>query len=212
MKAASLSYIHRFEPGSDPSRPIVLLLHGTGGDETDLLPLGREIAPGAALLSPRGNVLEADMPRFFSRFGEGRFDEDDVRRRANELADFVAQARRAYDIAAPFAIGYSNGANIAAAVLLSRPEALTGGILFRAMAPFAEPPRSDLSGVRVLMLSGLADTIVPRESAARLAAALAAGRARLDHEWLPVDHGLSPADLARAKAFFQMEASGSQER
>ena len=118
MMAPALAYIHRFEPGGDPSLPPVLLLHGTGGDETDLLPLGREIAPGAALLSPRGNVLEGDMPRFFKRFREGLFDEDDVRRRANELSHFVAEARRAYGLAQPLALGYSNGANIAAAVLL----------------------------------------------------------------------------------------------
>ena len=93
MMAPALAYIHRFEPGGDPSLPPVLLLHGTGGDETDLLPLGREIAPGAALLSPRGNVLEGDMPRFFKRFREGLFDEDDVRRRANELA--ISSPRRA---------------------------------------------------------------------------------------------------------------------
>ena len=95
MTAPALAYIHRFEPGADPSRPPVLLLHGTGGDETDMAPLGREVAPGAALLSPRGKVLEGDMPRFFRRFREGLFDEDDVRRRAGELANFVGEARRA---------------------------------------------------------------------------------------------------------------------
>src|SRR5882762_6739764 len=89
-----LAYIHRFEPGADPTLPPVLLLHGTGGDEADLVPLGHEIAPGAALLSPRGNVLEGDRPRFFRRFREGLFDEDDVRRRAGELANFVDEARR----------------------------------------------------------------------------------------------------------------------
>ena len=124
--APALAYIHRFEPGADPSRPPILLLHGTGGDETDLMPLGHEIAPGAALLSPRGNVLEGDMPRFFRRFREGLFDEDDVRRRAGELANFVAEARHAYGLAQPFALGYSNGANIAAAVLLLHPKTSGG--------------------------------------------------------------------------------------
>src|SRR5258708_27832491 len=99
--AQELAYIHRFEPGADPSLPPVLLLHGTGGDEADLLPLGREIAPGAALLSPRGNVLEGDRPRFFRRFREGLFDEDDVRRRAGELANFVDEPRRAYGLPPP---------------------------------------------------------------------------------------------------------------
>src|ERR1700691_5531436 len=96
--AQELAYIHRFEHGADPSLPPVLLLHATGGDENDLLPLGRESAPGAALLSPRGNVLQGNMPRFFRRFREGLFDEDDVRRRAGELASFVAEARRAYGL------------------------------------------------------------------------------------------------------------------
>ena len=143
--ALDLSYIHRFEPGADPTLPPVLLLHGTGGDEADLVPLGREVAPGAALLSPRGNVLEGNMPRFFRRFREGLFDEEDVRRRARELADFVAAARHAYGLAQPLALGYSNGANIAAALLLLHPKALAGAILLRAMAPLAESPKPDLS-------------------------------------------------------------------
>lgn len=205
--APKLPYIHRFEPGADPSLPPVLLLHGTGGGETDLLPLGREIAPGAALLSPRGNVLEGDRPRFFRRFREGLFDEDDVRRRAGELANFVAEARRAYGLARPLALGYSNGANIAAAVLLLRPEALAGAILLRAMAPLTEPPRSDLSSVPVLILSGLNDPIAPRSSAEKLAAALAASGARVERDDLPSGHGLTQADVTRAKAFYARVAA-----
>jgi phospholipase/carboxylesterase len=205
--APELAYIHRFEPGSDPRLPPVLLLHGTGGDEADLLPLGREIAPGAALLSPRGNVLEGDRPRFFRRFREGLFDEDDVRRRAGELADFVAEARRAYGLAQPMALGYSNGANIAAAVLLLHPKALAGAILLRAMAPLAEPPRPDLSGVPVLILSGLNDSIAPRSNAETLAAALAAAGARVERDDLPAGHGLTQADVTRAKVFYTREAA-----
>src|SRR3984893_10604592 len=188
--APELSYIHRFEPGADPTRPPVLLLHGTGGDESDLVPLGREIGPGAALLSPRGNVLEGNMPRFFRRFREGLFDEEDVRRRAGELAAFVAEARRAYGLAEPLALGYSNGANIAAAVLLLHPNTLAGGILLRAMAPLAELPKPDLSGVPVLILSGLNDPIAPRSSAETLAAALAAAGARVARDHPPPRQGL----------------------
>ncbi len=205
--AAELVYIHRFEPGADPSRPPLLLLHGTGGDETDLLPLGREIAPGAALLSPRGNVLEGDKPRFFRRFREGLFDEDDVRRRADELSHFVAEARRAYGLAQPFALGYSNGANIAAAVLLLHPKTLAGAILLRAMAPLAEPPRPDFSGVPVLMLSGVSDPIATRSTAEKLAAALAAAGARVERDDLPAGHGLTQADVTRATAFYAREAA-----
>jgi phospholipase/carboxylesterase len=205
--APSLAYIHRFEPGADPSLPPVLLLHGTGGDENDLLPLGREIAPGAALLSPRGNVLENGMPRFFRRFREGLFDEDDVRRRADELARFVAEARGAYGIGAPVALGYSNGANIAAAVLLLHPKTLAGAILMRATTPLAEPPRPDLSGVPVLILSGLNDPVIPRSGAETLKVALAVAGARVERVELQASHGLTQADIVRAKAFFAREAS-----
>jgi len=208
--APALAYIHRFEPGADPGRPPVLVLHGTGGDETDMLPLGREIAPGAALLSPRGNVLEGDMPRFFRRFREGLFDEDDVRRRAGELADFVTEARRAYGLAQPLALGYSNGANIAAAVLLLHPKALAGAILLRAMAPLAEPPRPDLSGTPVLILSGLDDPIAKPSTAKRLATALEAAGARVERAELPAGHGLTQADVRRAKAFYAREAAPPQ--
>jgi phospholipase/carboxylesterase len=205
--APELAYIHRFEPGADPTLPPILLLHGTGGDESDLLPLGREIAPGAALLSPRGNVLEGQAPRFFRRFREGLFDEDDVRRRAGELANFVAEARRVYGLAQPFALGYSNGANIAAAVLLLHPKTLAGAILLRAMAPLAEPPKPDLSGVPVLIISGLNDPIAPQSSAEKLAAALAAAGARVERDDLPAGHGLTQADVTRAKAFYAQEAA-----
>ena len=121
-----LSFIHRFEPATDSSRRPLLLLHGTGGDENDLLGLGRTISPGSALLSPRGKILENGMPRFFRRLAEGVFDEADVKLRANELADFVADARKAYGLEAPIAVGFSNGANIAAAMLMLRPDALSG--------------------------------------------------------------------------------------
>ena len=207
MMAPELTYLHRFEPGADPSLPPLLLLHGTGGDETDLIPLGREIAPGAPLLSPRGNVLEGDMPRFFRRFCEGLFDEDDVRRRAGELANFIAEARRAYGLAQPLALGYSNGANIAAAVLLLHPKTFAGAILLRAMAPLADLPTPDLSGVPVLILSGSNDPIAPRSSAEKLAAALAATGARVERDDLPAGHGLTQADLTRAKAFYAREAA-----
>ena len=195
----SLSFIHRFEPGADPTRPPVLLLHGTGGDEDDLLPLGRLVAPGSALLSPRGKALERGMPRFFRRLAEGVLDEDDVRFRAGELADFVAEARAAYRLAAPIAIGFSNGANVAAAMLLLRPATLSGAVLLRAMAPFREPPKVDLTGKPVLLLSGQSDSMIPAELAARLASTLADAGAVLERKVLPTGHQLSQADAALTK-------------
>ncbi|MDB5566896.1 MAG: Hydrolase [Tardiphaga sp.] len=198
-----LSFIHRFAPGNPREAAPLLLLHGTGGDESDLLPLGEAIAPGAALISPRGKVLEHGMPRFFRRLAEGVFDEDDVRRRANELADFVVEARKHYGLAAPIALGYSNGANIAAAMLLLRPEALAGAILLRAMVPLRDVPKVDLAGKPVLIVSGESDPIIPPSNSQRLATMLANAGADVRHRTLPVGHQLSQADLTVAKAWLE---------
>ncbi|MCP3374869.1 alpha/beta hydrolase [Bradyrhizobium cajani] len=198
------AFIHRYEPATNAGSPPLLLLHGTGGDENDLLGLGKMISPGSALLSPRGRVLEHGMPRFFRRLAEGVFDEEDVRRRAHELGDFVADARRRYGIAAPVAVGFSNGANIAAALLLLKPEVLAGAILLRAMVPLSDPPRNDpakadLAGKPVLLLSGQADPIVPASNSARLAALLSQAGASVTHKVLPAGHQLSQADVTLAR-------------
>ena len=190
-----LSFVHRFKPATEPGRPPLLLLHGTGGNEDDLLPLGTMIAPDSALLSPRGKVLEGGMPRFFRRLQEGIFDEDDVRRRADELADFVAKAREVYGLSAPVAVGFSNGANIAAAMLQLRPDALAGAVLLRAMVPLQVPPVVDLAGKPILIVSGASDPIVPAENAKRLASLLTGAGATVKHQMLPTGHGLSQADL-----------------
>jgi len=193
------SFIHNFQPGSVAGATPLLLLHGTGGDENDLLPLGTALSPGAALLSPRGRVLEHGMPRFFRRLAEGMFDEDDVRRRAAELGDFVAEARQRYGLEAPVAVGFSNGANIAAALLLLQPGVLSGAVLLRAMVPLSQPPAADLTGTPVLMLSGVADPIVPAANAARLAAQLSDAGADVTHRTLPVGHQLSQADVTLSR-------------
>jgi phospholipase/carboxylesterase len=202
----TLSFIHRFEKGADPALPPLLLLHGTGGDENDLLPLGQMIAPNATLLSPRGKVLENGMPRFFRRLADGVFDEDDVRLRANELADFVAAARADYGIASPIALGYSNGANIAAAILLLRPEALAGAILLRATVPLSRTSPVDLTGKPVLIVSGAMDPMMQPERAARLASLLTGYGAVVDHRTLPSGHELSQADVTLAKQWLQARA------
>jgi phospholipase/carboxylesterase len=162
-------------------------------------------APGFTV-DVRGKILENGMPRFFRRFGEGIFDEDDLRRRANELADFVEEARAHYGIASPIALGYSNGANIAAAVLLLQPAALAGAILLRAMAPLSQTRPVDLTGKAVLIASGMNDPIVSAQSAARLASALQRYGANVEHRTLPVGHELSQADVALARAWFQVHA------
>jgi phospholipase/carboxylesterase len=194
-----LSYIHRFEKGDEPNAPVFLLLHGTGGDENDLIPLGHMIAPGATLLSPRGKVLENGMPRFFRRLADGIFDEDDVRRRAGEVADFVAEARGRYGIAAPIALGYSNGANTAAAILLLRPEVLAGAVLLRATVPLSQTSPVDLTGKPVLIVSGASDPLMPPERAANLASLLHGYGAVVDHRTMTSGHELSQADVDLAK-------------
>ncbi|WP_439374416.1 alpha/beta hydrolase [Bradyrhizobium sp. DASA03120] len=193
------SFIHRFEPAASAGSPPLLLLHGTGGDENDLLGLGKMISPGSALLSPRGRVLEHGMPRFFRRLAEGVFDEEDVRRRALELGDFVADARQRYGIAAPVAVGFSNGANIAAALLLLKPDALAGAVLLRAMVPLSNPPKAQLDVKPVLLLSGQADPIVPARNSAQLAALLSQAGASVTHKVLPAGHQLSQADVTLAR-------------
>lgn len=193
---SELSFIHRYVPATEPGHPPLLLLHGTGGNEDDLLPLGKILAPGAAILSPRGKVLENGMPRFFRRLSEGVFDEADVELQANELADFVAEARHAYDLDTPIAVGFSNGANIAAAILMLRPDVLAGAALLRAMLPLSDAPKADLTGKPVLMISGQLDPIVPEDNAARLAAELTAAGALVNHRILPIGHGLSQQDLS----------------
>jgi len=164
------------------------------------------IAPRAPLLSPRGKALENGMPRFFRRVAQGVFDEDDVRQRANELADFVDQACETYDIAAPIAVGYSNGANIAGAMILLRPATLAGAVLLRATIPLAHPPRAELADKPVLILSGAHDPLISGEGAARLAQALQQAGASVTHRTLPVGHEWSQADVNLTRAWLQERA------
>jgi len=202
MSEPALSFVHRFVPARRPGVRPLLLLHGTGGNEDDMIPLGTTLGDGAALLSLRGKVSERGMPRFFRRVAEGVFDQEDVRRRAEELADFVAAARERYQIAAPFAVGYSNGANVAAALMLLRPQALAGAILLRATMPLDDPPAADLAGLPVLILSGEQDTIIAPASSQRLAELLVRAGARVAHRTLPLGHELSPVDVTMGRQWF----------
>lgn len=201
-----LGFVHVFKPAEPPGAPTLLLLHGTGGDEHDMVPLGG-LYPGAAILSPRGRVLERGMPRFFRRLAEGVFDVEDVKVRAGELADFVAAAAAHYkfDPTRVITVGFSNGANIASAVLLLHPGVLKGAILFRAMVPLVPDPRQDapLTGTRVLISNGRIDPIVPAEETDRLARLLQAAGADVEVHWQPAGHQLMPSDFAVAKTWLQ---------
>ena len=202
-------FIHEFVPGS--SSRTLLLLHGTGGNERDLIQLGRELDPNAALLSPRGKVLENGMPRFFRRLAEGVFDLEDLKYRTNELADFVAAAVRHYKLAADHivGVGYSNGSNIAASMLLLRPEIMHQAILFRAMVPLIPETLPDLSSVRVWIGAGDEDPIVPASETKRLAELLRRAGADVTIRFARAGHGLTNDDVISARDWARENCRGS---
>jgi predicted esterase len=175
----------------------LLLLHGTGGNEDDLLPLGRHLDSDAALLSPRGRILENGMPRFFRRLAEGVFDEEDVIRRAHELADFItaAAAHYTFDASRVIAIGYSNGANIAGAMLLLRPGVLSAAALLRSMFVFSPEVLPDLTGKPVFLASGNHDPIVPESNTRALLALLRRSGADVSFHSEEAGHGLTDETL-----------------
>lgn len=197
----TLGFTHRFEPGASPDAPVLLLLHGTGGDEHDLIPLGGMLMPGAALLAPRGQVLEHGMPRFFRRLAMGVFDEQDLIARTHQLADFVAAAAQQYGFDADHvtAAGFSNGANIGASLMLLRPETLRRAVLLRAMVPLVPPAMPDLSGRSAFLAAGRSDTMVPAENTERLATLLRGAGADVELHWSGAGHELTKSDVAAAR-------------
>jgi len=201
---AHFTFHHVFEPGSDPAAPPLLLLHGTGGNEQDLLRVGRMISPGSALLSPRGDVSEGGALRFFARLAEGVFDPKEITRRTHALADFLVAATAHYNID-PLrltAVGFSNGANIAATLLLLRPETLGNGALFRPMVVLDQPAAAgSLNGRRVLLCNGEMDPLVSPGDPPRLAALLQAGGADVKLHTIPASHALTPQDVAAAQSW-----------
>ena len=196
-------FIHEFVPGT--SNRTLLLLHGTGGNERDLIPLGRELDPNAALLSPRGKVLENGMPRFFRRLAEGVFDLEDLKYRTNELADFVTAAAQHYGFATDqfVAVGYSNGANIAASLLLLRPEILRAAILFRAMVSLVPDKLAELSSVHVWIGAGNQDPIIPPSEAQRLVELLRRAGADVTIRFFNAGHGLTNDDVVTARDWLE---------
>ena len=210
MTEESLGFVHRFVPAQTADAPTLLLLHGTGGNEKDLLPVGRMLDERAALLSPRGKVLEHGMPRFFRRLAEGVFDHEDLMRRTHELAGFVERSVDEYDIDQRrlFAVGFSNGANIAASLLLTYPRLLAGAILLRAMVPF-EPERVPaLSGTPVYLAAGRSDQMVPPENTERLAQVLREAGADVTLDWQPGGHGIGPDEIQAAQNWFAKRIFG----
>lgn len=196
-----LGFIHRYQEGVRPDSPTLVLLHGTGGNEDDLLPLAASLGNGYGLLSPRGKVLEEGMPRFFRRLREGIFDQQDLSLRTQELAGFLADAAERYGCNAGkfIGVGFSNGANIAASLLLRRPEVLAGAVLIRAMQPFEVIGTPDLAGKQVLLLNGTRDPIVPREQPELLAATFKRAGAETTLHWEAAGHALTQNDIVVAR-------------
>jgi phospholipase/carboxylesterase len=196
-----LGFIHRFVPADDAATgDTLVVLHGTGGDENDLVGVGQAIAPGAAILSPRGNVLENGAPRFFKRLSEGVFDPREVRTRAEELARFVRAAAVTYrlDSSRIFALGYSNGANVASTVMLVEPGIFQAAVLLRPMVVYEPTERSDLSRTAALISSGRMDPIVPTESVERLVHLLESEGAEVTLKWQLTGHNLLPSEIREA--------------
>lgn len=202
-----LGFMHTFMPAEQPNSPTLLLLHGTGGDERDLLPLGKELWPGAALLGLRGKVLENGMPRFFRRFAEGVFDVEDLKSRTEELAQFIDGASKRYKFnkKSLIAVGYSNGANIAASLILLHPHYLAAAVLFRAMVPFVPDLIRDFSHLSVFIGAGRLDPIVPSGQVEELAAIFESGGADVSFSWSQGGHELGEDDVRAAKIWLSKE-------
>jgi len=204
-----LDFIHRFISANSKAKKsslTLLLLHGTGGTEDDLIPLGNELTPNASILSVRGKVLENGMPRYFRRLQEGVFDLEDLKIRTDELADFILKSSSIYDfdLKRLIAVGYSNGANIGASLLLRRPEVLAGAILFRAMVPFIPDVLPDLSKKFIILLEGMRDPIVSRQEAESLLKIFNKAHSNVTIRWQGSGHNLTQEDIESAKKWLEI--------
>ncbi len=195
-------FTHRYLPPADgAASPTVLVLHGTGGDENDLIPLGQGLVPGAGILSPRGKILERGAPRFFRRLAQGVLDQEDLRLRTGELANFVAAAaeRYGFDAGRVVAAGFSNGANIATSMLFRHPGALRAAVLLSPMLPYEPESLPDLQATSVFVGAGRTDPIVPAEQVERLAELLSEAGAAVELHWEEAGHTIAEAELEAAR-------------
>ena len=202
-----MEFIHIFQPPATRGGPILLLLHGTGGNEHDLVPLAETLLPAAGILSPRGQVLERGMPRFFRRLAEGVFDIDDLKVRTAELADFITASAVKHQFATGnvTAVGFSDGANIAGALLLLRPDTLGAAVLFRAMVPLTPETLPNVPATPVLISNGKMDPLVSVEETERLAALLRSAGADVTVSWQNAGHELTDRDVITAREWLAQQ-------
>jgi phospholipase/carboxylesterase len=200
-------FVHVYQPPATTGGPILLLLHGTGGNEHDLVPLAGMLLPGAGILSPRGKVLERGMPRFFRRLAEGVFDIEDLKFRAAELADFIndTAAKHHFSTRTLTAVGFSNGANIAGALLLLRPDALGAAVMFRAMVPLVPDTLPTLAHTPVLISNGRIDPLVSAEETEQLASLLRSAGANVEVSWQNSGHELTDRDVVTAREWLAQQ-------
>lgn len=208
--SGDLGFVHRFRPGAPGSSDTIVVLHGTGGNEDDLLGLAQTVAPGAAVISPRGKVLEAGAPRFFHRLAEGVFDPAEVQARGEELAEFIRAAVKRYELDAKrvFALGYSNGANIASTVMLIEPDLIRAAVLLRPMLVFEPEKKADLTGKAALISAGRVDPIVPTASVEKLVRLLEERGAEVTLKWQLGGHNLVPSEIKEAADWLGLRRSG----
>jgi len=196
-------YDYRFEQGTDRTGPVLLLLHGTGGNEHDLIPVGRLVAPNADIISPRGNVSENGALRFFRRLAEGVFDMEDLAKRTGDLLRFLdaGAKRHGFTTDRVIALGFSNGANVAASMMLTDPSRLRHGILIRAMVPFEPKVVPDMKGCSALIAAGRTDTMIPGPQTERLAQLMTSAGARVELKWQQSGHTMTQADVTDARNY-----------
>lgn len=194
------AYVHKAVPGV-AGGPMLLVLHGTGGDETQLLALGRDLLPAATVLSPRGDVSEMGAARFFRRTAEGVYDMADLDRATRKMAGFVGAHRAEASPSAVLGLGYSNGANILAATIFHDPSLFDAAVLMHPLIPFAPKIAGGLAGRRILVTAGRRDPICPPEMTARLDAGLRDAGADVTLVWHGGGHEVQPAEIEAAREF-----------
>lgn len=197
--------IHIFKEGADKTKPVLLLLHGTGGTEQDLLPLANIIDPSASVLSVRGNVLENGMPRFFRRIADGVFDEEDLIARTKELHEFLDEAAEKYkfDRDNIIAIGYSNGANIIGSLLFHYEGTLKGAILHHPMVPRRGIELPNLEGINVFIAAGKNDPMCPASESEELDELLGSAGAQTALHWEMNGHSLTQTEVEAAAKWYE---------